>query len=357
MIIGSKNKGDWSEFYTLLYLLATRKLETADEHLNKINHFCLPIKKIIRKDVPSKKVDFILDKNNEVSIVVNGTFKENKTSEKFKEEARFLYDAILRGRGSIKIPHSENFLNELELERLAAPSTDITDITIELHDTNTGIDQIMGFSIKSYIGGAPTLLNASEATNFVYEITGINDQDMDTINAINSKAKIVERIKAIYDVGGSLKFYKTHNYVFYGNLMMIDSNMEDILAELLLYSYTENVVDCKQIIDHLEKINPLNYPRKGMYIYKFKQFLCAKALGMNPSKEWSGEDDANGGYIVVKSNGEVLAYHLYNRDKFKEYLFDSTKLERGSTSRHKYAQIYKENGKFYINLNLQIRFK
>ena len=63
------------------------------------------------------------------------------------------------------------------------------------------------------------------------------------------------------------------------------------------------------------------------------------------------------GFIVVKNDGEVLAYHLYNRDKFKKYLFDNTKFERGSTSRHEYATIYKSDGKMFINLNLQIRFK
>ena len=85
--------------------------------------------------------------------------------------------------------------------------------------------------------------------------------------------------------------------------------------------------------------------------------LCAKALGMEPGSEWSGEDTANGGYIVAKANGEVVAYHLYNRDRFKQYLFENTKMERGSTARHGYASIYKENGKMYMNLNLQIRFK
>lgn len=78
---------------------------------------------------------------------------------------------------------------------------------------------------------------------------------------------------------------------------------------------------------------------------------------MEPGTVWSGDDNANGGYIVAKSDGEVLAYHLYNRDKFKQYLLENTKLERGSTSKHNYASIYKENGKMYINLNLQIRFK
>lgn len=62
------------------------------------------------------------------------------------------------------------------------------------------------------------------------------------------------------------------------------------------------------------------------------------------------------GYVIVKEDGDVLAYHIYNRGAFETYLLNNTKLERGSTSRHGFASIYKDNGKYYINLNLQIRF-
>ncbi len=272
------------------------------------------------------------------------------------DEAQSLYSEIIAGKGSFDIPRAELFLNGIYLDRLTAPSSDITDITMELHDIYTGIDQIMGFSIKSYIGGAPTLLNASGATNFVYEVSGLTDTQMDAINSINTKSKIKDRISAITAFGATLTYRKVANRVFYENISMIDTHMDEFLAEFLLYSYLENEVNCKTIVEHLERTNPLAYPRNGLYTYKFKQFLCAKALGMEPSNEWSGEDTANGGYIVAKANGDVLAYHLYNRDQFKHYLYENTKLERGSTTKHNYASIYKENGKMYINLNLQIRF-
>lgn len=357
MIIGSKNKGDWSEFYVLLYLLGARKLYTADERLRKLGEICFPINKIMRNDAPNKNVDFCLDGVEVVRIYFNTDLYREMTSKEFSEEASALYDDIIAGKGSFDIPHAESFLNNLGLERLAAPSSDITDIKMELHDTNTGIDQTMGFSIKSYIGGAPTLLNASGATNFIYKVDGISDAQANQINEINTKTKILDRISAIANNGGTLKYYKTANNVFSGNLMMIDSNMEAILAELLKYSFQTNELDCEKIIQHLEATNPLGYPRSGLYTHKFKQFLCAKALGMEPSVEWTGEDDANGGYIVAKSDGEVLAYHLYNRDRFKQYLFENTKIERASTSRHGYASLYKVGQEMYINLNLQIRFK
>ena len=357
MIKGSKNKGDWSELYALLYLVGKRRLYTADEQLNQIKDFCFPINKIIRNDSPDSKVEFALVETNGVNVYLNQKLMKEMSSQQYLDEANALYEDILKGRGSFDIPHAEAFLNEVHLERLAAPSSDITDIKMEIHDTHTGIDQTMGFSIKSYIGGAPTLLNASGATNFIYEVIGMDPAKIDDVNGINTKTKIMDRIHTIESLGGKLVFSRTASAVFSENLMMLDSRMEELLAEAIRYSYETNTIDCKKIIEHLEGANPLNYPRKGMYEYKFKQFLCAKALGLEPGTPWSGEDDANGGYIVAKADGKVLAYHLYNRDKFKQYLYENTKLERGSTSKHGYASLYEEDGKMFINLNLQIRFK
>ena len=357
MMAGSKNKGDWSEFYVLLYLLGTRKLYAADEHLEKMDKYFFPIRKILRDDEPKTHVEFILSEIDRVKIYLNSELTREMSSREFLLEARQLYRDILRGKSSFSIPHAEEFLDKLSLRRLAAPSSAVTDITVELHDTYTGIDQIMGFSIKSYIGARPTLLNASEATNFIFEISGLSGSEAQAVNSLQGKEKIMDRFQKIHDLGGKLHYLRLANDVFFGNLMMIDSRMHEILACLLEYSYRTNEKNCRKIISYLEATNPLHFAREGLYEYKFKQFLCAKALGMNPSRKWTGEDEANGGYIVAKANGDILAYHLYNRDKFKQYLFDQTELDRGSTTRHNYATIFEENGKLYIRLNLQIRFK
>lgn len=107
----------------------------------------------------------------------------------------------------------------------------------------------------------------------------------------------------------------------------------------------------------MEYDNFLDFSSGGYYEYKFKKFLCAIALGMQPSHRWDGKDAATGGYIIVSKEGNVLAYHIYNRDSFEEYLLKNTKFERASTTRHGYAAVYKDYEQLYINLNLQIRFK
>ena len=42
------NKGEWSEFYTFIKLLADKQLNGADENLQKVADIFYPILKIIR---------------------------------------------------------------------------------------------------------------------------------------------------------------------------------------------------------------------------------------------------------------------------------------------------------------------
>lgn len=365
MITGSKNKGNWSEFYALVYLLAKRKLNAADENLNAITGYYFPIIKIMRDETHvntgvTNHMDFVVTKDRGLDVIevyMDSAPMKTIPSQDFQDEADALLVDIPLGKGrNFDIPHGENFLNNLYLECLSAPSDELADIKIEVKDTTTAREREVGFSIKSYLGGAPALLNASTATNLIYEVTGLSDSQMATVNAINTSSKIIDRIHQIELYGGQFIYSKTANENFSVNLMMIDSWMEKIIAEMLLYHYKTNTKTCSDVLNNIETINPLGYPRTGMYTYKFKKFLCAKALGMEPGKQWGGMEEANGGYIAVKSDGEVLAYFLYDRAMFEQYLLDNTKFERGSTSKHDFAYLYKENGKMYMKLNLNIRF-
>lgn len=93
-----------------------------------------------------------------------------------------------------------------------------------------------------------------------------------------------------------------------------------------------------------------------MYAYKIKQFLLAFALGMTVSSPWDGSFNANGGYIVVKEDGDVICYHFFDRNDLEEYLFNNTKFDTPSTTRHEFGEVYKVMDSYFIKLNLQIRF-
>ena len=84
----------------------------------------------------------------------------------------------------------------------------------------------------------------------------------------------------------------------------------------------------------------------------------AEYNSLKPSKEWKGRYDANGGYLVVRKDGEIVCYHFYNRNDIEDYLYHNTRFERGSRTRHNFGSLFREeDGDVYIRLNLQIRFK
>ena len=362
------NKGEWSELYVLLHLLATGKLYAADKDHNKIAEVFFPILSIIREEIPGKNVEYELPapystnadvfNQPEVLVYVNGELICTIPQAELDEEQRKLYQLIRygRGKGAFCIEAAEPYMERLQCDKLKAGSGEKADISMLIHDIYTGINSVCGFSIKSDLGNAPTLLNASEATNFVYKVTGLTASQAEEINSIDTRTKILDRITAIYNKGAKLEFVGLQNQIFNDNLIMIDSMMQDMLSHIVLHSYKTGQMKCSDILKQIEEDNPMRYPRSGLYSYKFKKFLCAVALGLMPSKVWNGYDEANGGYIIVKNNGDVVAYHIYNRNNFEDYLLNNTKFERGSTSRHKFATIYEHDGDLYIKLNLQIRF-
>lgn len=151
----------------------------------------------------------------------------------------------------------------------------------------------------------------------------------------------------------------TFEFSYDNNLVLIDSTLPKIISEILLLFFTSNHSKTSDLVSEISRENPLGYNLENnhpFYIYKIKRLLTDIALGMMPSKVWRGELDATGGYLVVKNDGEVLCYHIYNRNEFEDYLFTNTKLETASSSRHGFGMVYEENGELYFKLNLQIRF-
>jgi hypothetical protein len=351
------NKGEWSEAYALLRLLGLGRLYAADEKLNKIENMYFPIMKIFREEQENVKFEYTITDDQRVEIYWNGNFVKSLKAMEFNIEANYLFNKIIEGGNrAFAISRTEVFLSTIGCHRLAAPSSDKTDITMQLHDVQTGYNSICGFSIKSEVGSPPTLINASKSTNFIYRITGLSPADEAALNSIETQTKINDRMKFLFERSRNVQFHATHSQTFAENLMLIDSRMAELLGYAMLYHYRDGLSTCAEVVRKLERENPLNFPRKGFYEYKFKKFLCAAALGMTPASTWDGIDEANGGYIIVTSDGNVLAYHIYNRAFFETYLLNNTKFERASTTRHNFASVYEENGEMFMNLNLQIRF-
>lgn len=352
----SGNKGEWSELYAFMKLLSQGRVYAANEKVEKIEDVYYPILRIHREEYRGQRIDYVIREGN-IDIKIKADTVLTIDRKEMEDNADRLLKEIAKHSGSFELEDIARFANGIRVTKIKAPSSDTTDISMQIEDIHTGYIRDVGFSIKSEVGHAPTLLNAGQTTNFIYRVEGITVEQAKEINDIDTNTKIKDRMKAIKECGGTLEFVGMNHAGFKRNLMMIDTNMPQIIGNMLLYHYDEDIKECKKLVDLVGERDPLGYGESMMYEYKFKKFLCSCALGMKPAKMWDGLDEANGGYIIVKADGEILAYHIYNRNFFEQYLLDNTIIERASTSRHDYMSLYEENGEMFIKMNLQVRFR
>ena len=355
-----KNKGDWAEFYAFLKILEERKLPAADRNLEPIEGKFFIFHKLMREEKKQLKIYDISGAKTEILITdIDGKILKKFETHNLKEKVLKIFKRIENNKkGYFVIPEAEILMRELLCTKVKVSSDKKADIVGVLYDRISKTMPMLGFSVKSMVGGASTLLNAGKTTNFIFEVNGFSG-DISKVNSISNKAKIRDRLSAIIESGGSLRFKKLSNKIFDANLKKIDTALPKFIAEMLVDYFKGNASTVEDLTELLSKNK--NYKKefglsRSDYTYKIKNFLDAAALGMVPSKEWDGLTKAHGGYIVVKQGGEVVCYHLYNRDEFRSYLFENTKFESPSSTRHDYGVLYKKGGKLFFNLNLQIRF-
>jgi len=351
------NKGEWSEIYALFKILADKNIYAGDENLNRIEKLIMPIIKILRYE-SNGSFEFSYDKN--LIIVKNNKDEFLIPINTFKQQAVLLLNKLKeKNEATFSIPETETFINSFNSNTLKAKSTDKSDIKIIIYDQRTGSEPELGFSIKSQLGSPSTLLNPGKTTNFVYKINYLPQSEITRINKIDTIHKIQDRLNVIKKQGGIIKFERIEHTTFENNLILIDSLLPRILSELILQAYTSKYSKLSDLAEQIININPLKFNLSNnhpFYSYKIKRLLTDIALGMTPSKVWNGILDATGGYLIVKETGEIVCYHIYNRNEFENYLFTNTRLITPSTTRYDFGYIYVENNIPYIKLNLQIRF-
>ncbi len=354
------NKGEWSEFYAFLKILDEKKLFAADKNLQVIPDKFFVFQKVFRAEKGKEKKIFditgseilILDKDSKTIK----TFSDKDLSRKIVK----IFNIIKASEETtFEIKEAADVMSGLLCSRIKADSNSKADIEAEVVDRISDTVAPLGFSVKSTLGGASTLLNAGKTTNFVFEVQDLEKRHIDNINSISTRSKIQDRIKSINEHGGKLVFRNVPRKEFESNLKKIDTVFPCFIAQMLLDFFSGKAITVSGLTSCLSSNSDL-LEKYGLshsdYEFKVQNFLQSTALGMVPSKIWDGFTKAHGGYIIVRNDGVVICYHLYNRDEFLSYLYENTKFESASTSRHEYGSLYFEGEKILFNLNLQIRF-
>lgn len=353
------NKGEWSEIYTLFKLLGDGKVHAGNANMEKMDLY-YPILNIIREE--SKRYEYKPNAGKNIVVIdEDGNEYARISMNRFVEESASLLTEIKKAKQTtFEVPEAEAFMEKIGCTKIKAPSSDKADIHIVIHDLRTNMTPLLGFSIKSQLGSPSTLLNAGPTTNITYKVAGtaLSDDDIETINAIPGH---VERLKALYGKGCRLTYANIEHPVFRNNLQFLDICMPQFIADCLLVDSTQTNSSVDYCVAEVAKQNPFNYAGKNIgefYAHKMKVLLLSAALGLLPGKEWTGKFDANGGYLVVRKDGEIVCYHFYNQNDVEDYLYNNTRFERASRSRYGFGKLYKdESGGLCMKLNLQIRFK
>jgi len=341
------NKGEWSEFYTMLKLLVDRGFYGVNSNLEQIQDLFFSVLQIHGNE---SNVVYELSDINNISVISKNNSKliEKKVIE--GEIGSILNTIVNTKERTFAIPEAEELMQEILCKKIKSTSNKKGDIKIVFEEPQT--KQILDdyFSIKSFLAGKPTLLNASKHTIFRYKVLNLSPKQVETINTIfNSRGSIdlTRRIERIYQYHGNLEICNVASRTMEKNLKKIDSLFPHEISRLLKNSYIKRT---KEITDLIKDSKIEDIGRK-MGI-----FLEAVLKGMMPAVEWDLLNMTNG-LIIVIDNGELVGFHLCNKKELIKYLLKSSYLDTPSTTRHKIGYIYSQGEENFLDLSLQIRLK
>lgn len=172
------NKGEWNEFYTLLYLLENSNINIVDSDLRVIDSSIFFINKLITQGETSltyqKEEDIINIFKNAKKI---GTVNLEDAINAKDFILNTLVSKMKLNRGSIELPSLDAFSDDFTKGySIKGKSKSKADLGANVKDNKICKDVDITYSLKSQFGSPATLLNASKHTNFMYRILGFNSE-------------------------------------------------------------------------------------------------------------------------------------------------------------------------------------
>lgn len=378
------NKGEWSELYVFTKLLADGKLYQSDLNLQKEEENYYQILKAYRNE---NELKLEYDRGSEIALFRNLETREliEKFSiDYFAESSNLILQGIRGGTGSsFSIENIIPFLNNVKITSVKAPSDKKTDLRFRIYDHRLAKEADLGFSVKSLLGQDSTLLNTGPGNNFIYNVEDKLDCSIDDFNKETYKpsgriSKITARLHKLLKEDIDIKFDGIQSKQFWRNLKMVDGDLPEILAHALIYRWIDRENSLKGISELLEKRDPLNFydgevSTQRLYEYKLKKFLAECAMGMTSETIWGGIYDTTGGVIIAKEDGDIVCFHIYDFNLFREYLLNNTIFEQPSTGedenfpghmrtkkgtkKYYYGWLYQGDDNLKFKINLQVRFR
>jgi type II restriction enzyme len=354
------NRGEWAELFVLLKILCE---QTVTVHLQGGTGTGKTLEVLrVRRGPNDDAEEFLIDGDDVVCLHAGPRLR--------KAEICRLVTPLLReiksGKGqSFALRLGAEVCSLLGIKQLKRGGQEKADIHLDVGDPLTGATGWQGYTVKALIGSKPTLFNASEPTNFEFQIDpSLSANQVDLYNATNSSGRLLYGTRKMVSelmANGHTFTLVNIDRRFRDNLELLDGDMPNFLGELVLsyYGYRAGTATAvSALIESLEKLNPLRVSNPAIrYQHKIKDFLEASAYGMVPTEPYNGERTAAGGLLIVEKNGQLTCFRLDDKDRSRDYLVEHTYLETASRSRHKFGVLESHDGETRLKLNLQVRYK
>lgn len=353
------NRGEWAELYVLAKVLCEEVITVRVHGATGLGSVLEVLR--VRRGSQDDAEEFLVDGDHIACVHVGKRIPKDEVCRRVKA----LFHAIKAGKGSFSLKLGDELQTLLGITQLKKGGREKSDIYLDVRDPLTGTSGWQGYTVKALIGSQPTLFNASEPTNFEFQINPpLSDHEVAHYNATNSKGKLLHGIRKV--VSGLMA--EGHTFTLFNidkrfreNLELLDGDMPDFLGELVLsyYGYRAGTATAvSALIESLEKSNPLGVSNPAVrYQHKVKDFLEASAYGMVPTEPYNGERTAAGGLLLVEKGGELTCFRFDDKDRSREYLVEHTYLETASRSKHKFGILENHDGETCLKLSLQVRYK
>lgn len=336
------NKGEWSEVFALLRTLSDGILKGCNARLEHQINNTIPFIYLKHTAVNGSDIHYYIE--NENIKIISQTDTKIISRASLNSAANIIFDKIISSNSrTFRVIEIDNILVEMQHPRLKSPTTSKSDFIIALSENNQLLER--GFSVKSNLGANTSLVNASKATNFLFEVLSVKSEWL----PLKAK-KLVANIPV-----ESIRFLGMDNTTYHHNLQLIDLQLPQIISFMLIHYFRGLSTRISDLLAEITRQNPLSLSNTDLYRAKIEDFLVSSALGMVPTQEWNRLHSADGGMMIVKENREVVTFYCINAQSmtyFRQYLIKNSYLDTASTTRHGFGRIYEGNK---LKLNLLIR--
>lgn len=342
----TQNKGEWSEFFAFLKILATGRLRVLDEE-DFLEHEL----RVVR--IGKNSQIYVPNDSSIFRIVPGGTpakprlFRAGDMAS-VRGCVASLLGAIKNSAGTFAHAESELIAKQLNVLVKSDHSDGKGDLKFGFLRPDLGLPSTdHEVSVKSWLGGDPTLFNASSrGTRLVYKVKGVSEKLLVHLSIAKSKPK--ETLSVIKKAGGEVLFQNFASDVLAENLKALRA-AEPIHRLILAHFYKTDPgrTFITGVVDLQDKSD------QPVYRAAFREFLRAAALGMTSAAPWDLSMSASDNYLLVTKEGELFC--VLGRNKVEDFLLKLTYVDTPSTTKYDYGYPYKAASGWELALNFQIR--